>query len=102
VATLRFANALPLFMDKLFSGYMSPQIFLHQKGYIYVTASIKEIRDAVDQLHVQGSSRNNERRFLKRGVPKPETASQPFVALKPFVPQPGLFPDVISLNASPS
>lgn len=35
----------------------------------------------------------------KEGVPKPVTGSHPAVAAKPFVPQPGLSPVVISLNA---
>ena len=38
--------------------------------------------------------------FPKLGVPTPVTASHPSVALNPGVPQPGLLPVVMSLNAS--
>lgn len=47
-----------------------------------------------------GRAKKTSLSFWKFGVPSPVTGSQPGVALNPLVPQPGLLPMVISLNAS--
>jgi hypothetical protein len=45
-----------------------------------------------------GRLMNNSSMAGKFGDPRPVTGSQPTAALNPFVPQPGLLPEVISFR----
>jgi hypothetical protein len=62
-----------------------------------VMIQLRDVQRFVVPAH--GRSRNLARRIGNRGVPRPVTGSQPLVALKPSVPQPGLVPLVMSLYA---
>jgi hypothetical protein len=62
----------------------------------------EESRDQNRMATANNHGSNNHLRaiFGKSGVPSPVTGSHPGTAVYPFVPQPGLLPDVISWNAS--
>lgn len=50
-------------------------------------------------IQTQGNAVQRSRSFGKLSVPRPVTGSHPGCAEKPLVPQPGLLPEVMSLNA---
>ena len=50
-------------------------------------------------VQAQGNAVQSSSSFGKLSVPRPVTGSHPGCAEKPFVPQPGLLPEVMSLNA---
>lgn len=73
----------------------------HEVPQQYVNLSIFGIRLYVHTSgRPHGSAVQSSTNFGKFRVPNPVTGSQPGVALKPWVPQPGFEPCVMSLNAS--
>jgi len=88
-----------VFLCIVLFSFRSAVILTHCSGiHVFVPASAKA--GCLTRRELCYNSSTSSLSLPKFGVPRPEIASHPSVALKPSVPQPGLLPVVISVSPS--